>query len=81
MRTFKRLGYGFAIVSGGFSQITDRLAEDLGIDFAAANELEIVDGRLTGRIVARSWTAPARPSASPVRRRARGHRGRDRRGR
>jgi phosphoserine phosphatase len=51
VRTLKRLGYRFAIVSGGFSQITDRLARDLGIDFAAANELEIVDGRLTGRIV------------------------------
>ena len=38
-------------MSGGFSQITDRLAADLGIHFARANELEIVDGRLTGRIV------------------------------
>jgi phosphoserine phosphatase len=51
VRTLKRLGYRFAIVSGGFSQVTDRLAADLGIDFAAANELEIVDGRLTGKIV------------------------------
>jgi phosphoserine phosphatase len=51
VRTLKRLGYRFAIVSGGFSQITDRLAADLDIDFAAANELEIADGRLTGRIV------------------------------
>lgn len=51
VRTLKRLGYRFAIVSGGFSQITDRLAQDLGIDFAAANELEIVDGRLTGKVV------------------------------
>jgi phosphoserine phosphatase len=51
VRTLKRLGYRFAIVSGGFSQVTDRIAADLGIDFAAANELEIVDGRLTGRIV------------------------------
>ncbi len=51
VRTLKRLGYRFAIVSGGFSQITDRIAEDLGIDYAAANDLEIVDGRLTGRIV------------------------------
>ena len=51
MRTLKRLGYRFAIVSGGFTQVTDRLAADLGIDFAAANELEVVDGRLTGRIV------------------------------
>jgi phosphoserine phosphatase len=51
VRTLKRLGYRFAIVSGGFSQITDRLAAELGIHFAAANELEIADGRLTGRIV------------------------------
>ena len=51
VRTLKRLGYRFAIVSGGFSQITDRLAADLGIDFAAANELEIVDGKLTGQVV------------------------------
>ncbi|WP_340538390.1 phosphoserine phosphatase SerB [Nocardioides sp. GXZ039] len=51
VRTLRRLGYRFAIVSGGFSQITDRLADDLGIHFARANELEIVDGRFTGRIV------------------------------
>lgn len=51
VRTLKRLGYRFAIVSGGFSQITDRLAADLGIDFAAANELEIIDGKLTGKVV------------------------------
>jgi phosphoserine phosphatase len=51
VRTLKRLGYRFAIVSGGFTHITDRIAEDLGIDFAAANELEVVDGKLTGRIV------------------------------
>ena len=51
VRVLKRLGYRFAIVSGGFSQLTDRLAADLGIDFARANELEIVEGRLTGRVV------------------------------
>src|SRR4051794_38491349 len=51
VRTLKRLGYRFAIVSGGFSRITDRLAADLGIDYAAANELEVSEGRLTGRIV------------------------------
>jgi phosphoserine phosphatase len=51
VRTLRRLGYRFAIVSGGFSQITDRLAADLGIHFARANELEIIDGRLTGEIV------------------------------
>jgi phosphoserine phosphatase len=51
VRTLKRLGYRFAIVSGGFSRVTDRIAADLGIDFAAANDLEIVDGRLTGLIL------------------------------
>src|SRR5690606_38727085 len=37
VRTLRRLGYRFAIVSGGFSQITDRLAAELDIDFARAN--------------------------------------------
>jgi phosphoserine phosphatase len=51
VRVLRRLGYRFALVSGGFSQITDRLAEELGIHYSHANELEVVDGRLTGRIV------------------------------
>ncbi|HET8665789.1 MAG TPA: phosphoserine phosphatase SerB [Nocardioides sp.] len=51
VRILRRLGYRFALVSGGFSQITDRLAADLGIHYARANELEIVDGLLTGDIV------------------------------
>jgi phosphoserine phosphatase len=51
VRTLKRLGYRFAMVSGGFSQVTDRIAADLGFDFARANDLEIVNGKLTGRIV------------------------------
>ena len=51
VRVLKRLGYRFAIVSGGFSQLTDRLADELGIDFSVANELEVVDGRITGRLV------------------------------
>lgn len=51
VRILRRLGYRFALVSGGFSQITDRLASDLGIHFSRANELEVVDGRLTGEIV------------------------------
>ncbi len=51
VRILKRLGYRVAIVSGGFSQVTDQLAVDLGLDFALANTLEIVDGRLTGGLV------------------------------
>ncbi|WP_328316761.1 phosphoserine phosphatase SerB [Streptomyces sp. NBC_00388] len=51
IRTLKRLGYQVGIVSGGFTQVTDDLKERLGLDFAAANTLEIVDGTLTGRVV------------------------------
>jgi phosphoserine phosphatase len=51
VRTLRRLGYRFGLVSGGFSQIIDRLAADLGIHYARSNELEIVDGVITGRIV------------------------------
>jgi len=53
VRTLRRLGYAVAIVSGGFTAFTDRLRDDLGIDHAYANELEIIDGRLTGRVVGR----------------------------
>jgi phosphoserine phosphatase len=51
VRTLKRLDYQFAIVSGGFTQLTDHLVQQLGIDYAAANTLEVVDGRLTGALV------------------------------
>jgi phosphoserine phosphatase len=51
IRTLQRLGFKCGIVSGGFTQITDPLAEELGLDFAAANTLEVADGRLTGRLV------------------------------
>ncbi|MEU5837442.1 phosphoserine phosphatase SerB [Streptomyces diacarni] len=50
VRTLKRLGYQVGVVSGGFTQVTDALREELGLDFASANTLEIVDGRLTGRV-------------------------------
>ncbi|MCH6470449.1 phosphoserine phosphatase SerB [Sinomonas terrae] len=44
-------GHAVAVVSGGFNQILAPLAERLSLDFWRANELEIVDGRLTGRVV------------------------------
>lgn len=50
-RTLKRLGYRIAVVSGGFTQLVEPLAEQLGIDFVLANELEIIDGVLTGNVV------------------------------
>lgn len=50
VRTLKRMGFKVAVVSGGFTFVTDALAVDLGLDHASANKLEIVDGRLTGRL-------------------------------
>jgi phosphoserine phosphatase len=51
VRTLKRLGYAVAIVSGGFTQITDSLRDELQLDFAMANTLEVADGVLTGNLV------------------------------
>jgi phosphoserine phosphatase len=51
IRTLKRLGYRCGVVSGGFGWVVNRLIDELGLDFGAANELEIADGRLTGRLV------------------------------
>ncbi|WP_369793512.1 phosphoserine phosphatase SerB [Terrabacter sp. Root85] len=51
VRTLKRLGFTVGLVSGGFIEIVGELADDLGIDHARANRLEIEDGRLTGRVV------------------------------
>jgi len=44
------MGYKVGVISGGFSFFTDYLKERLGLDYVFANELEIVDGRVTGRI-------------------------------
>lgn len=51
VRTLKRLGFTVGLVSGGFIEIVGKLAEDLGIDHARANRLEMEDGHLTGRVV------------------------------
>jgi phosphoserine phosphatase len=51
VRTLKRLDYRLAIVSGGFTQITDHLVRELGIDYAASNTVEVSAGRLTGELV------------------------------
>jgi phosphoserine phosphatase len=38
------------VVSGGFTTVIQRLVDELGLDFAAANDLEVADGKLTGRV-------------------------------
>jgi phosphoserine phosphatase len=63
IRTLQRLGFRCGIVSGGFTQITDPLAEALGLDFAAANTLEVADGRLTGRLVGEIVDRPGKARA------------------
>lgn len=50
MRGLKRAGICTVLVSGGFTYFTDRLKARLGFDHAWANELDIVDGYLTGRV-------------------------------
>ena len=43
------------LVSGGFTFFSERVRTRLQLDFARANSLEIIDGRLTGRLVPRPW--------------------------
>jgi phosphoserine phosphatase len=51
LRTLRRLGYYVGVVSGGFRQVIEPLAHELMLDFVAANQLEIVDGKITGRVI------------------------------
>jgi len=44
----KRLGYKTAILSGGFTYFARQVQARLGIDYVFANELEVVDGKVTG---------------------------------
>lgn len=51
MEVLKRTGYKTAILSGGFTYFGDYLRRRFGFDYVYANELEVADGRLTGRYV------------------------------
>jgi phosphoserine phosphatase len=51
IRTLKRLGYRCGIVSGGFTAVIQPLADELGIDYVAANTLEVIAGKLTGQVI------------------------------
>ena len=50
VKTTKQLGYKVAVISGGFTFFADALKEKLGLDYAFANELEIKEGKLTGKV-------------------------------
>ncbi|MCX6042484.1 MAG: phosphoserine phosphatase SerB [Caldilinea sp.] len=49
--TLKRLGYKTGIISGGFDYFGQRLQRQLGFDYMYANQLEIVEGVLTGKLL------------------------------
>ncbi len=51
LSTLRRFGYRTAVISGGFTYFGNYLQQRLAIDHVYANELEIVDGKLTGRVV------------------------------
>lgn len=63
LRTLRRLGFHCGVVSGGFRRIIEPLAHELMLDFVAANELEIVDGTLTGRVVGPIIDRPGKAKA------------------
>jgi phosphoserine phosphatase len=51
VRVLKRLGYRIAVISGGFSRAADALKRRLSLDYAFSNNLEIDQGKLTGKVV------------------------------
>lgn len=50
LRTLHKMGYRTAVVSGGFIEVLEGLAAEMELDYVRANTLEIVDGKLTGRV-------------------------------
>ena len=51
IRTLHKLGHKVGVVSGGFLDVIEPLLQELQIDFYRANRLEIVDGKLTGKLL------------------------------
>jgi phosphoserine phosphatase len=51
VRVLKRLGYKIAVISGGFSRAAEALKRRLDMDYAYSNNLEVVGGKLTGRVI------------------------------
>ena len=51
----KAAGIKLLLVSGGFTYFTRHVAAELGMDFVRSNELEIVDGQLTGGLLMQPW--------------------------
>nr|WP_067889299.1 phosphoserine phosphatase SerB [Nocardia vaccinii] len=63
IRTLRRLGFRCGVVSGGFRQVIEPLAHELELDFVQANTLEVVGGRLTGKVIGEIVDRPAKAVA------------------
>ncbi|WP_227983488.1 phosphoserine phosphatase SerB [Nocardia spumae] len=63
IRTLRRLGFRCGVVSGGFRQVIEPLAHELELDFVHANTLEVVDGKLTGRVIGEIVDRPGKAVA------------------
>ncbi|GAA1212001.1 phosphoserine phosphatase SerB [Mycolicibacterium alvei] len=63
IRTLRRLGFHCGVVSGGFRQVIEPLAHELMLDYVAANELEVIDGKLTGRVIGQVIDRPGKAKA------------------
>jgi len=50
IKILKKLGYKLAIISGGFEYFANHLKNKLGFDYVYANQLEIIDGKITGQV-------------------------------
>ncbi len=57
LKTLQAFGWKTAIASGGFTYFSDYLKEELNLDYARSNVMEIVDGKLTGHVVGDVVTA------------------------
>ena len=51
VKTLHQLGHSVAVVSGGFTQVIEPLIKELGIVHYRANTLEIIDGKITGKVL------------------------------
>jgi len=58
IKVLKQLGYKTAVISGGFDYFTEKFKKRLGLDYAFSNRLEIIDGRLTGKVTGKIIDGP-----------------------
>lgn len=63
IHTLRRHGYHCGVVTGGFTQVIDGLTRELGLDYVQANNLEILNGKLTGRVTGKIIDRAAKATA------------------